>query len=249
MAARRRARRPQRPRDCAALAARAAPPDGDVTLTLDDLQRRGARSAGRSTTDGDAHYDTISAFIKTHARQRPRCRRLLPGLDARRRRGPQVHRPAHDHLRREDVGNADPQALQVAVAAVARRGVRRACRSAASTSARRRRTWRWRPRATPRTRRSTRRSPTCAREGNQPPPLHLRERQLPGREGARSRRGVQVSARKWWLGRAAVSAGQALRAPLLRADTRVESEWPPAQEETRRRAASGEGDGEEARRT
>ena len=51
------------------------------------------------------------------ARQRPRRRALLAGGDGRGRRGPAVHRPAADHRASEDVGNADPRALQVAVAA------------------------------------------------------------------------------------------------------------------------------------
>ena len=62
------------------------------------------------------------------ARQRPRRGALLARGDDRRRRGPEVHRPAPDHQRvSEDVGNADPRALQVAVAA-ARRSTGSACR-------------------------------------------------------------------------------------------------------------------------
>ena len=48
---------------------------------------------------GDAHYDFISAFIKSIARLRPRRRRLLPRGDARGRRGRALHRAADDRPR------------------------------------------------------------------------------------------------------------------------------------------------------
>ena len=49
--------------------------------------------------------------------QRRAASRLLPRGDARGRRGRALHRPPDDRLASEDIGNADPQALLVAVAA------------------------------------------------------------------------------------------------------------------------------------
>ena len=52
-----------------------------------------------------------------HARQRPGRGHLLAGGHDRGRRGPEVHRAAGDLFASEDVGNADPRALEVAIAA------------------------------------------------------------------------------------------------------------------------------------
>ena len=48
---------------------------------------------------GDAHYDFISAFIKSMRGSDPDAARLLPRRDARGRRGPALHRPADDRPR------------------------------------------------------------------------------------------------------------------------------------------------------
>ena len=114
--ARRRARRAQRARDRVALRARAASPGAPVTLTLDDLQRRGPEEPGRVRPRRRALRHHLGVH-QEHARQRPGRRRVLPGLDDRRRRGPAFIARRMIVFASEDVGNADPQALQVAVAA------------------------------------------------------------------------------------------------------------------------------------
>ena len=84
-------------------------------------RRRGRRPAdGSSPTTAPATATTTprQRLHQEHPRQRSRRSALLARRDGRRRRGPAVHRPPPDHQRvSEDVGNADPRALQVAVAA------------------------------------------------------------------------------------------------------------------------------------
>ena len=114
--------------------------DGDARRALDGPGSRravGTDAASRSSSrcevaqdsiqrkvldydpTGDTHYDVASAVHQEHARQRSGRGDLLAGPDARSRRGPAVHRPAdRDSAPREDVGNADPQALVVAAAAL-----------------------------------------------------------------------------------------------------------------------------------
>ena len=92
-------------------------PDGTVRITLETAQECIQKRAVRYEKDGDNHYDTISAFIKSMRGSDPDAavfylaKMLYAGEDIR------------FIARRimicasEDVGNADPQALQVAVAA------------------------------------------------------------------------------------------------------------------------------------
>ena len=91
--------------------------DGMIHITLDTAQECIQKRAVRYDKSGDNHYDTISAFIKSMRGSDPDAavyylaRMLYAGEDisfiARR-----IMICAS-----EDVGNADPQALQVAVAA------------------------------------------------------------------------------------------------------------------------------------
>ena len=92
-------------------------PDGKIRITLEAAQERIQKRAVRYDKTGDNHYDTISAFIKSMRGSDPDAavyylaRMLYAGEDIK------------FIARRimicaaEDVGNADPQALQVAVAA------------------------------------------------------------------------------------------------------------------------------------
>ena len=92
-------------------------PDGSIHITLEVAQECIQKRAVRYDREGDNHYDTISAFIKSMRGSDPDAavyylaRMLYAGEDikfiARR-----IMICAS-----EDVGNADPQALQVAVAA------------------------------------------------------------------------------------------------------------------------------------
>ena len=113
--ARRRARRAQRARDRRRARGAASPASAGRDLTLDDL-RDAAQKSPVTYDREDAHYDTISAFIKIDARQRPGRRGLLPGRPcspAARTRKFIARRMVI--FASEDVGNADPRALQVAV--------------------------------------------------------------------------------------------------------------------------------------
>ena len=92
-------------------------PDGKIHITLEAAQECIQKRAVRYDKTGDNHYDTISAFIKSMRGSYPDAavyylaRMLYAGEDIK------------FIARRimicaaEDVGNADPQALQVAVAA------------------------------------------------------------------------------------------------------------------------------------
>ncbi|MCG0313541.1 MAG: AAA family ATPase [Calditerricola sp.] len=91
--------------------------DGVVHITLDVAVESIQRPAVRYDKSGDNHYDTISAFIKSIRGSDPDAalywlaRMLDAGEDPRFIARRLVISAA------EDIGNADPQALQVAVAA------------------------------------------------------------------------------------------------------------------------------------
>ena len=70
-------------------------PRSPGTVAADAVQRK----AVVYDRQGDAHYDVISAFIKSHPRLRPRRRALLAGADARGGGGPALHRAADDRAR------------------------------------------------------------------------------------------------------------------------------------------------------
>ena len=69
--------------------ARAGGAEVDLAIAEDALQRK----AVTFDKQGDRHYDYASALIKSMRGLRPRRRDLLPGGDARGRRGPALHRP------------------------------------------------------------------------------------------------------------------------------------------------------------
>ena len=91
--------------------------DGWIHLTMDVVQECIQKRAVRYDKDGDNHYDTISAFIKSMRGSDPDAaiyylaRMLYAGEDIRFIARRIIICAA------EDVGNADPQALVVAVAA------------------------------------------------------------------------------------------------------------------------------------
>jgi len=93
-------------------------PDGTVALTLAVAEESIQKKAVVYDRDGDAHYDTISAFIKSmrgsdpHATLYWLAKMLYAGEDPRFIARRLVICAA------EDVGNADPQALVVATAAM-----------------------------------------------------------------------------------------------------------------------------------
>lgn len=91
--------------------------DGWIHLTMDVVQECIQKRAVRYDKDGDNHYDTISAFIKSMRGSDPDAaiyylaRMLYAGEDIR------FIARRITICAAEDVGNADPQALVVAVAA------------------------------------------------------------------------------------------------------------------------------------
>ncbi|MBR6222322.1 MAG: replication-associated recombination protein A [Lachnospiraceae bacterium] len=91
--------------------------DGRIHITLEVAEECIQRRAIRFDKSGDNHYDTISAFIKSMRGSDPQAAvyYLAKMLDA----GESVTFIARRIMicASEDVGNADPQALQVAVSA------------------------------------------------------------------------------------------------------------------------------------
>lgn len=94
---------------------RAAPSDGELTVTA--IEQSLDEAAVRYDRDGDQHYDVISAFIKSvrgsdvDAALHYLARMLVAGED------PRFVARRLMILASEDIGMADPTALQVAVAA------------------------------------------------------------------------------------------------------------------------------------
>lgn len=91
--------------------------DNQIHITLDVAQQCVQKRALNYDKDGDNHYDTISAFIKSMRGSDPDAavyylaKMLYAGED------PKFIARRIVVCASEDVGNADPQALQVAVAA------------------------------------------------------------------------------------------------------------------------------------
>ena len=92
-------------------------PDGKIHITLDVAGECIQKKVIRYDKDGDQHYDTISAFIKSMRGSDPDA--AVYYLARMLRAGEDVKFIARRIMicASEDVGNADPQALQVAVAA------------------------------------------------------------------------------------------------------------------------------------
>src|SRR5512141_2796510 len=101
------------------LAVESTPPDkkGLIHITLDVAQESIQRRAVLYDKDGDAHYDTISAFIKSVRGSDPDAalywlaKMLYAGED------PEFIARRMVIFSSEDVGNADPRGIMVAVAA------------------------------------------------------------------------------------------------------------------------------------
>ena len=103
--------------ELAALTTEPDPQTGNIVIDLDVAQSCIQKRALRYERDGDNHYDTISAFIKSMRGSDPDAalyylaRMLYAGED------PKFIARRIVICASEDVGNADPHALQVAVAA------------------------------------------------------------------------------------------------------------------------------------
>jgi putative ATPase len=141
------------------LACRTAGPGTAVTLehAEDALQRR----AVRYDRAGDQHYDTISAWIKATRGSDPDASLYYLAVMLEGGEDPRFIVRRMVILASEDIGNADPQALQVAVAAA--QAVEHVGLPEGSTRSRRRRsTSRWRRSPTRPAARSAPPGATCA---------------------------------------------------------------------------------------
>ncbi len=94
----------------------AAAPAAPVTLTVDDL-RDAAQKSPVSYDRDDAHYDTISAFIKSMRGSDPDAAVYYLASMIAGGEDPRFLARRMIVFASEDVGNADPRALEVAVAA------------------------------------------------------------------------------------------------------------------------------------
>ena len=179
--ARARVRRPRRPR--------ATP-----------LEERHVEDAARKRPllydkDGDQHYDFISAWIKATRGSDPDASLYYLAVMLEGGEDPRFIARRMVIFASEDVGNADPQALLVAVAA-AQAVEHVGLPEARSTSPRRRSTWRSRRSRTRAPTRSGRRARTSARGGQPAAAGHPARRPLPRREEARARRGLHLPAHR-----------------------------------------------------
>ena len=143
----------------------------------DALQRK---AVALRQASGDRHYDYISALDQGDARLGPRRLPLLPGGDARGRRGPALHRPADGDPRLRGHRQRRPAGARRRDRGRRRRSTGSACRSARSTSPRRPTTWRWRRSRTPRRWRSRARPRHVREHGAKLPPDYLRDAHYPG---------------------------------------------------------------------
>ncbi len=165
---------------------------GAVTLRVaeDSLQR----SAILYDKEGDGHYDLISAWIKSTRGSDPDASLLYLAGMLEGGEDPRYVARRMIVLASEDIGNADPRALEVAVAAVRRGGARGHARVRAEPGPGRRV-----PRARPQVQRLlSRHRPGAgmgARARHPAPAVGAAQRGLPRGEEARSRPGLRLPAR------------------------------------------------------
>ena len=224
----------------------AAAPGAPVTVTLDDLQDAAQKSPVMYDRD-DAHYDTISAFIKSmrgsdaDAAVYYLASMIAGGED------PKFIARRMIVFASEDVGNADPQALQVVVAAA--RAVEFVglpeCRINLSQAA----TYlALAPKSNAAYKAVDAALDDVRREGNQPPPPHLRSANYRGAKELGHGAGYKYPhASGGWVPQQYLPeklSGRRYYVPIRG----VESELAARLDETRRRAAPS-GEGEEDERT
>ena len=161
------------------LIARRAGGDARNALNILELASQTARSEGQALghghvddaarkrplvydKGGDAHYDFVSGVHQVDARLRPGRVRLLPGRDARGRRGRALHRAAHDRARLRGHRARRPAGAPRRRGRGAGSRARRPARGAAQPGRGRASTWRARRSRTRSSRRSGRRRRTSA---------------------------------------------------------------------------------------
>jgi putative ATPase len=224
----------------------AAAPGAPVTVTLDDLQDAAQKSPVMYDRD-DAHYDTISAFIKSMRGSDPDAAVYYLASMIAGGEDPKFIARRMIVFASEDVGNADPQALQVVVAAA--RAVEFVglpeCRINLSQAA----TYlALAPKSNAAYKAVDAALDDVRREGNQPPPPHLRSANYRGAKELGHGAGYKYPhATGGWVPQQYLPerlSGRRYYVPIRG----VESKLAARLEEIRRRAASGDG-GEEGEGT
>ena len=109
---------------------RAATTDGRVSPRLTDVEAAAQQRILAYDRAGDGHYDTVSAFIKSLRGNDPDAALYWLAAMIAAGEDPQFIARRLIISASEDVGNADPRALQVAVAAAAGARLRRPARGA-----------------------------------------------------------------------------------------------------------------------
>jgi putative ATPase len=220
----------------------AAAPGAPVTVTLDDLQDAAQKSPVMYDRD-DAHYDTISAFIKSMRGSDPDAAVYYLASMIAGGEDPKFIARRMIVFASEDVGNADPQALQVVVAAA--RAVEFVglpeCRINLSQAA----TYlALAPKSNAAYKAVDAALDDVRREGNQPPPPHLRSANYRGAKELGHGAGYKYPhATGGWVPQQYLPealSGRRYYVPIRG----VESELAARLQEIRRRAASGDGDEE-----
>jgi putative ATPase len=224
----------------------AAAPGAPVTVTLDDLQDAAQKSPVMYDRD-DAHYDTISAFIKSMRGSDPDAAVYYLASMIAGGEDPKFIARRMIVFASEDVGNADPQALQVVVAAA--RAVEFVglpeCRINLSQAA----TYlALAPKSNAAYKAVDAALDDVRREGNQPPPPHLRSANYRGAKELGHGAGYKYPhATGGWVPQQYLPerlSGRRYYVPIRG----VETELAARLEDIRRRAASGDG-GEEGEGT
>jgi putative ATPase len=226
----------------------AASPGGPVTLVLDDLQDAAQKSPVMYDRE-DAHYDTVSAFIKSMRGSDPDAAVYYLASMIAGGEDPKFIARRMIVFASEDVGNADPQALQVAIAvarAVEFVGLPE-CRINLSQAA----TYlALAPKSNAAYTAVDAALDDVRRQGNQPPPPHLRDANYRGAQELGHGVGYKYPhASGGWVSQQYLPdrlSGRRYYVPIRGVESRLAARW----EEIRRQAASGEGDGdEEAKRS
>ena len=225
----------------------AGKPGAPVTLSLDDLQDA-AQKAPVSYDREDAHYDTISAFIKSMRGSDPDAAIYYMASMIAGGEDPKFIARRMIVFASEDVGNADPEALQVAVAAA--RAVEFVglpeCRINLSQAAA---YLALAPKSNAAYKAVDAALDDVRREGNQPPPAHLRDANYRGAKELGHGTGYKYPhASGGWVEQQYLPdrlSGRRYYVPIRGVESRLAARL----EETRRRAAaSDDEEGGERRR-
>ena len=192
--------------------------DGHVTPRLEDIEAAAQQRILGYDRAGDGHFDTASAFIKSLRGNDPDAALYWLATMIAAGEDPKFIARRLIISASEDVGNADPRALQIAVAARPGARLDRAARGAVRAGPGDD-LHRDRPEVEPLGRRvlgGRRRHRGPRRAARAAPPA---QRRAPRDEAARDRRRLSLPARLRGRGRGpAVPAGRAGRPPLLPAD-------------------------------